>query len=199
MPAAPGLPAAGGAARPWRGLDSGCLLPCPLTGLPELRAGVLRPGAGGLLEGPQPHSGERGSVTRGRAPAPSPAATGGGRRVWGPRWGHSLPAGWPSAGLRAAAPGAGSGQDPWGPEDGTWGTEGGEPPRPAGLTGGVGSRKRTVKGCTSDWGRAWPGERPIRSRGCGTGDGGCGSLSGGLRSPLLPPSTHCYVSGCCWF
>ena len=29
MPAAPGLPVAGGAARPRRGLDSGCLLPCP--------------------------------------------------------------------------------------------------------------------------------------------------------------------------
>ena len=95
--------------------------------------------------------------------------------------GHSLPAGRPSAGLRAAGPGAGRGQaPPRGPEDGTWGVGGGKPPRPAGLTG-VGEsapEKCTFEGCTPDGGRAWPGERPVRSRGCGTGDGVSSGPSG---------------------
>lgn len=92
--------------------------PLPLPGLPELCPGVLRPRTGGLLEGPQPHSGKRGPATQGRPCSLSPAAPRGGRRVWGPCWGHSLPAGRPSARLRAAAPGAGRGQAPPGP--GRW-------------------------------------------------------------------------------
>ena len=54
---------------------------------------------------------------------------------------------------------------------GRWhlGLGGGEPPRPAGLTGGVGSRKRSFEDCTPDGGRAWPGERPVRSGGAGQG------------------------------
>lgn len=70
--------------------------PSSSPGLPVLRPGVLRPGAGGLLEMPQPHAGER--------PGPPPSGRRGSLRdekvgsvlpltCRSPLWGHSLPGG----------------------------------------------------------------------------------------------------------
>lgn len=70
--------------------------PSSAPGLPVLRPGVLHPGAGGLLEMPQPHAGEH--------PGPPPSRRRGSLRdekvgsvlpltCRSPLWGHSLPGG----------------------------------------------------------------------------------------------------------
>ena len=132
MPAAAGLLPAGGAAGPWRGLDSGASSAAPSQAFLSfaLVFCALAQAAFRRLHDPTQVSAPRHA---GEGPCSlSPAVTGGDGRVWGPRWGHSLPAGWPSAGLRAEAPGAGRRQvqaadtrfslrPPRGPEDGTWG------------------------------------------------------------------------------